>query len=555
MQVVRTVLLAMNENMGLSIGQAIKSKTDQLSVHSSTISLAHSLSNAVTRYKPDVLLIISSGLTYDTSNPNDELIEDIYAIRANPAVSGVRIAAIIKRSDSDELVSSLVGLQVWDIFTPEPGGEQLNIDRVVKQLCSPPSIKNVEGVVNAKRAIQSPPVGQTSMLGEMPIASDAGSGIGSVSGGSIDGGIGDANSAEIESLKKELNEARRRESELAASIDAKAVDRTEYDELRKQVENKVKAASLTESLTNQFDQIMNNYDKQQAKLDLLSKTVKDQNRLLAENDLRGVTPSQLNEMKKENSALRQQLGQANSKIGWLQANARSQSTANPNEEDSYESSRKGSGTRAAWIAAAIVGLLIVAVTMAVMLSALPRNSSGQGSSSSASTSVSSQPSFSTLLKEGEYVKAAKQYPKRAVEAENGMLQDSDVDDKSDEANKISNYSNAEPIQLDNAYFNKEFPKVVDLWHESSDKNISDPIDERRVMISYSLMKCNKFSEAKTVAKPLNSESLEKRISVYQQFYNTNAILENKLKNGNLSRKDQQKARKQIEENKEAMDKL
>ena len=97
--------------------------------------------------------------------------------------------------------------------------------------------------------------------------------------------------------------------------------------------------------------------------------------------------------------------------------------------------------------------------------------------------------------------------------------------------------------------------MVDLWHESSDKNISDPIDERRVMISYSLMKCNKFSEAKTVAKPLNSESLEKRISVYQQFYNTNAILENKLKNGNLSRKDQQKARKQIEENKEAMDKL
>lgn len=546
MQVVRTVLLAMSEDMGTAIKEEIqRQETNQLSLTDSIISLTHSIVGAVERYKPDILLISPFTLTYDSPNTDDELIESIYAIRANPSIAGTRIATILKQGDNDELISRLAGLNVWDIFQPE--NNQLNFKKILKQLCNPASIKNIEGIVNAKREIQAPPVEQLSQQyaaqsEESPIASDTGL------------GIGNADSAEIESLKKELDQVRRRESELASSMDVKAVDRSEYDELRKLVEDKVNAASLTDSLTSQFSQIMNNYDKQQKKLDLLSKTVKDQNRLLAENDLKNGTPSQLNELKKENSNLRQKLGQANSKISWLQANAKSQSMMSPDEEDDQVRSRKGSGSKAMWIAMAMVAVLLMVVMFSVvMVHSMNRSSSNSAESSSAS--VSSQPSFSTLLKEREYVKAAKQYPKRAVEAENGMLQDSDVDDKSDEANKISNYSNAEPIQLDNAYFNKDFAKVVDLWHESSDKNISDPIDERRVMISYSLMKCNKFSEAKMVAKPLSSDAMEKRIGIYQQFYNANKILENKLKNGDLSEKDQLKAKKQIEENKKAMDKL
>lgn len=546
MQVVRTVLLAMSEDMGTAIKEEIqRQETNQLSLTDSIISLTHSIVGAVERHKPDILLISPFTLTYDSPNTDDELIESIYAIRANPSIAGTRIATILKQGDNDELISRLAGLNVWDIFQPE--NNQLNFKKILKQLCNPASIKNIEGIVNTKREIQAPPVEQLSQQyaaqsEENPIASDTGL------------GIGNADSAEIESLKKELDQVRRRESELASSMDVKAVDRSEYDELRKLVEDKVNAASLTDSLTSQFSQIMNNYDKQQKKLDLLSKTVKDQNRLLAENDLKNGTPSQLNELKKENSNLRQKLGQANSKISWLQANAKSQSMMSPDEEDDQVRSRKGSGSKAMWIAMAMVAVLLMVVMFSVvMVHSMNRSSSNSAESSSAS--VSSQPSFSTLLKEREYVKAAKQYPKRAVEAENGMLQDSDVDDKSDEANKISNYSNAEPIQLDNAYFNKDFAKVVDLWHESSDKNISDPIDERRVMISYSLMKCNKFSEAKMVAKPLSSDAMEKRIGIYQQFYNANKILENKLKNGNLSEKDQRKAKKQIEENKKAMDKL
>lgn len=546
MQVVRTVLLAMSEDMGTAIKEEIqRQETNQLSLTDSIISLTHSIVGAVERYKPDILLISPFTLSYDSPNTDDELIESIYTIRANPSIAGTRIATILKQGDNDELISRLSGLNVWDIFQPE--NNQLNFKKILKQLCNPASIKNIEGIVNAKRAIQSPPVEQLSQQyaaqsEESPIASDTGL------------VIGDADSAEIESLKKELAQARRRESELASSMDVKAVDRSEYDELRKLVEDKVNAASLTDSLTSQFSQIMNNYDKQQKKLDLLSKTVKDQNRLLAESDLKNGTPSQLNELRKENSNLRQKLGQANSKISWLQANAKSQSMMGPDEEDDQVSSRKGLGTGSMWIVMAMVAVLLIVIMLSVVM-VHSMNRSSYNSAESSSASVSSQPSFSTLLKEREYVKAAKQYPKRAVEAENGMLQDSDVDDKSDEANKISNYSNAEPIQLDNAYFNKDFAKVVDLWHESSDKNISDPIDERRVMISYSLMKCNKFSEAKIVAKPLSSNTMEKRIGIYQQFYNANKILENKLKNSDLSEKDQRKAKKQIEENEKAMEKL
>ena len=538
MRVASTVLLAMSEDMGTAIKDTIKSMTDQLTINPSIISIAHSLSSAIVRYKPDIVLMNPSVMTFDTANPDDELIKDIYAIRANPAISSTRIAAIVKQGNSQEFISKLVGLQVWDIFLPNSDG-RLSIENIISQLTKPPSIKNAEDITDTAQAIQSSLAGAGQTAPSMESVSAAPSSV---------------NSNELQALKEELAQARKRESALAASMDTRAVDRSDYDDLRKQINDRVKAASLTESLTNQFQSIMDSYDKQQKKLDLLSKTVKDQNKLLAENEVNVNAQSQLNDLKRENSNLRQQLGQANSRISSLQASAMPMTRESREREDSYESDHKASSAKPILIAAG----LIVAVTIIALLFIILTHSSSGGSSNSAnsiSSSASAKPTFTTLIKEQEYAKAAKEYPTRAVEAENQMLLDSDVDNKSDEANKISNYSNAEPIQLDNAYFEKDFAKVVDLWHESTDKNITDPIDQRRVMIAYSLMKCNEFSEAKKVAKPLDSSGLNQRIEAYQQFYDANKILENKLKNGNLSKKDQEKAKKQIEENKEAMDKL
>ena len=75
------------------------------------------------------------------------------------------------------------------------------------------------------------------------------------------------------------------------------------------------------------------------------------------------------------------------------------------------------------------------------------------------------------------------------------------------------------------------------------------------MVSYALMKDGQIANAKSVAEPLNNSNLNERIKVYGQFYHANQILEAKIKHGHLSNEQISKAKKQIDENQDAMDKL
>lgn len=550
-----SVLLGMSEDMGMAFTEQIRQYTKQFSINQTIISIAHNLPNALVRYHPDILLINPELMEFDTPNEAEELLKYIYAIRKNPAVASTRVAAIVSfkfaHQDQDKLISKLIALNVWDIFKPDADG-RINIYGIADQLLSPASLSNVEGLSTAS---ELPDISYLASISDNSQPSQ-------YSPSPVEpASVAPAVSAdELSQLKQQLADARRRESQLAASRDERVVAREDYDDLLKQVKDRAAAAPLSERLSKQFQSVLVHYDKQQKKLDQLSQVVKDQNELIKQNNSSG-DQAMIDRLSRENDQLKKQLGQANSQINSLSStlnNVNDYSTptqrqsrnVSPRRDDYEESS--GSGLKP--IVIAIVAILLVGLGT-VMFALITHSSSSNSNSQVSSSSVQSKPSFNSLMQKSKYAQAAKLYPNKAVEAENQMLQDSNVDDRASVAQDIGQYSTAEPIQLDVAYFNKDFNKVVDIWNESTDSNVLNPIDQRRVMIAYSLMKTNNLADAKKVAKPLNSSSMNERIKTYEQFYEANKILENKIKNGDLSQKDKEKAKKQIEQNKEAMDKL
>ena len=75
------------------------------------------------------------------------------------------------------------------------------------------------------------------------------------------------------------------------------------------------------------------------------------------------------------------------------------------------------------------------------------------------------------------------------------------------------------------------------------------------MLAYSYMKTGDIGDAKQTADGLGNDQLNEKIEAYQKFKEANKILEDKIKNGNLSPQDVKKAKHQIKQNKIAMKKL
>ncbi|MCT7696494.1 MAG: hypothetical protein N5848_00855 [Lactobacillus crispatus] len=166
-----------------------------------------------------------------------------------------------------------------------------------------------------------------------------------------------------------------------------------------------------------------------------------------------------------------------------------------------------------------------------------------------------KPSFNSLIKKGNYDQAAEDYPDRAVEAENKMLDDSDVSDKATFASRIQNYSKSDAIKFDNFYFNEKYNDAVDLLDNSDDDNLTHLSNARRVMAAYSLMKTGDTTRAEKEAKPLDNSELTKKIQLYKQFQDSNKKLEEKIKSGNLSDSQKSDAKKMIRENEKNMDNI
>lgn len=200
----------------------------------------------------------------------------------------------------------------------------------------------------------------------------------------------------------------------------------------------------------------------------------------------------------------------------------------------------------------IVGAVALLILLLVVIINRPVDDSNNGVSSSQSSSVDS---FDSLIKSGKYDVAAKEYPNRAIDAENKMLDDADVTDKSQFTTNILKVSDSDPIKFDNYYFEEKYPQAVKLLDTSNDPNLKKLSDARRVMASYAYMKGGEISKAEEIAKPLKSEELNKRIKVYKQFKDSNDKLKAKIDSGSLSPSEKKKAQQQIKDNEDKMKKL
>lgn len=165
------------------------------------------------------------------------------------------------------------------------------------------------------------------------------------------------------------------------------------------------------------------------------------------------------------------------------------------------------------------------------------------------------PQYSTLISKGEYAKAAKYYPSKAVDAENKMLDDQDVEDKGEVASKIATFNNSDLLHFDNDYFQKNYQDAVEVYKGSDDKGFKDMANSRRIMVAYALMKSGDTKQALEIAKPLDNSELTKRIKIYDQFYKANKILKVKIKNNELNKSELKKAQIELKKNQDAMDRL
>lgn len=200
----------------------------------------------------------------------------------------------------------------------------------------------------------------------------------------------------------------------------------------------------------------------------------------------------------------------------------------------------------------IVGAVALLILLLVVIINRPADDSNNGVSNSQSSSIDS---FDSLIKSGKYDVAAKEYPNRAIDAENKMLDDADVTDKAQFTTNILKVSDSDPIKFDNYYFEEKYPQAVKLLDTSNDPNLKKLSDARRVMASYAYMKGGKISKAEEIAKPLKSEELNKRIKIYKQFKDSNDKLKAKIDSGSLSPSEKKKAQQQIKDNEDKMKKL
>lgn len=210
----------------------------------------------------------------------------------------------------------------------------------------------------------------------------------------------------------------------------------------------------------------------------------------------------------------------------------------------HKPKNKGKLSSSHWKPKLLIALLIVCILF-VGGFAISRMSKG---------TVNTTP-YSSLISQKKYVEAASTYPSKAVSAENAMLADSSIKNKSDYTDSIADSSSADPIRFDDAYFNGDFDKVVDIYENSNSEDLIHLNRARRTMLAYSYMKTNDIEDAKEIAKPLNNQQLNQKIDAYSQFLKSNSVLKRKIKNGNLSDADKHKAEIEIKKNKRAMEEL
>ena len=512
--------------------------SSNLQILPSNVPILHNLKQVLVtqRPRPNILLIAMGHMTYDTRNPKDELLKWIMKIKSDPATNNIRIAIQTSLRREDPYLRKLSSLQVWDIFTRDDQTTgQFNMAQIARQLSGPASISNVQNILDLSTDAPS-----------------LGSAVGNLKPNSMSSNSD--NTDRVKQLERMYRMSQQQTKALAEKVDKQSVPREDYDELLKRVRTIINSGIDDEKTKALFREILTKNTKQeqtivdkQSELNQKDELIRDLNLQIERLEKNATNPSELIALKQKIRQLERSQPVNRRPIDSSSQTVVRRPAKRPGSGKSNRNNAGSSSSVVKIVIWAIVALLVLGIGVGVVNHIHRQNVQR--------TAQQAKPSFNSLIKSGNYDQAAKYYPSRAVEAENKMMADKDLTAKGTMATRIQKYTSSDAVRFDVDYFDEDYASAVDVYKSSDDDNLTDLTDARRVMVAYSLMKCGQLADAKKVAEPLNNENLNKRIKVYGQFYNANKILKNKIENGHLSKSEEDKAKEQMKENQEAMDKL
>lgn len=529
-----TVLLGMDDATADIFKQQLANYSQSLEILDKNVPIFHNAQRALEMLKPmpDILLISTNHIRFDSSDYQEELLSGIADLKMNNTTSSVRIAVQADLPPSDPFLRKLALVQVTDIFSgTDSNPSALSMVKVAKQLSVPPNLKNVYQFVSGNE-----PVEQLSAINDMTEA---------MATSSV--GENDSRVKQLEKLVKVLKEQR---DDLSVKSGEQYVPREDYDEILKQLKTIMASGLTDDKFKNLFQKLLDIEDKQKRKISKLNQINEKLNNSLVDMNSRIENSSNESRTIAENKRLKNEIKRLRQKPAMQPQNRvihKSVQVTNRGAPKSQSTAYSPTLNKVLRI------LMILVALMAVIFGGIYGIHKIQNNQQTAQEP--SKPKYSSLIKSGNYDEAAKYYPKKAVDAENAMMADKDLSAKGTMAERISKYSDSDVIKFDVDYFKDDYQGAVDIYKNSPDPELTQLTDARRIMVAYSLMKIGSIAEAKKVAGTLNNENLNKRIEIYSKFYNANKILSNKITNGHLSKSQIKKAKQQIKENQEAMDKL
>lgn len=530
-----TVLLGMDDNTADIFRESLEQYSDnELDILNQNVPIFHNAQRAleIIKPKPDIFLISVGHIRFDEPDKHKELLKGLASLKMNSKTSNIRIAVQIDTKPNDSFLRKLALIQITDIF---PGTNQnpqeFNMAAMAKQLSVPANLKNVYRYLSLNQSVDGLDVldGATSNLNARY---------------SDDGRV-----KQLEKLVKVMKQQR---DDLQKKVGLNTVPRQDYDEVIAELNNIMSSGLTNDKFSQLWKKLIKIEEKQKHDIahvnsinEKLNNSIVDLNNQLSSTES-SVDNAEVQRLRDENNRLKRNIKESANYQRPKAQPVYTKERSSPRKTKPQKASSGNGGVRKV-----VIGLLAFLVIGGVGVGVIK----GFAQNNQPQTQQSNKPAFSDLIKSGEYAKAAAYYPKKAVQAENAMMSDKNLTAKGTMAERISKYSNNDVIKFDLSYFNADYENAVEIYRNSSEPDLTNLSKERRVMAAYSLMKTGNISDAKQTAKPLNNENLDKRIKIYSKFYNANKILTNKINNGDLSRKEIEKAKKQIKENQEAMDKL
>lgn len=494
-----TILLGMDDETADIFRPGLIKYSSSLEVIEKNVSIFHNAKQAIKLINPlpDIFLVSANHIRFDSNKYQEELLKGLLDIKMDEITSEVRLAVQIDAEPKDPFLRSLALIQIQDIFCgtdQNPAG--FNMAKLAKQLSVKANIRNIQSFLTFRGLKIGSQLPQDDIL-----------------------------MGRIKQLEKIVKILTKEKNFLQSKLDINSIPQKNYDEILAK-----------------FREIKNCKITDQAIKDLFEKLVKiSQNK---QDDLDHISAL--------NTKLNNSIIDLNSEIEQLETNMQEKQGQEKNILNNQRISKTMVIPQRKKIKKSKWFLLIPAV---LILTPGPVLLNKIYSDLNQRQQKSEKPIFSRLISLGNYEKAAQYYPQKIIKIEDLMLKDKRIQDKYKMIQKILKYSKNDVIRLDYEYFQGNYRGAVHIYEKSSIPQLTKLTNTRRIMVAYSLMKTGSIKEAKDIAEPLNNQQLNKRIIAYSKFLNANKILNNKIRNGDLTQKEKTKAKQQIKKNQKAMEKI